>query len=945
MRYVVNLLIIFLSTQAFANDLGVQSLEAPAPASNNSTPANPGTRYLGFTYYGFNSLGLTNDVDCNYDLNTDLSLTLNYFNKSCFDEGLESSDPYQNQIAVCNCLQKKNSSIGLARNKMTSSDPTDLLRTNDFSLNHLEAIMNDLDSKTTTQNNALILQTHLLGEGTSQKYGFTAEKMENKEYLKTYKKAMVETLQRDFLASDAKKAEFEKKFDKVISGIRPNSSILNMLAQDEPKNEGCIAFKNYLKFSSYPKGNSFWSSVKRNFNPQEWDIEKLENNFLDRNSSELTRDEAEEKINFLEKNPLIKYVFLSGNENASRKIFAVMQKYMSDISPDCYTQEMGSCRKAFEKKGLKDYMNELSQVLSSDEIGQAVQQGRDRESNKLMTQMMKRSQDPNNIHSLNLMAEKEFKVNLSYCITAVGNSLITPAISVLLEEKEKMKEICSREMPKYCQLVHKGANNSLLQQKSTDNMLRNRDDETKLITLYRNIANQLEPDPEFNSDYRADVKRYCEDHYRLVDGKSMNFEDYKKKTCRGLKTAAFCANKTELFAHFLENKEDVQRNTDSFSRSDDGDVTIDAFAKTWEIPKMNEENVKRYSSLSSVTTWLNGKQDKDKSFTADMSSVLSAHSRSSAESSSHQSPLSGPASFTQNSNANTYQLAASQMRDQKVEIDKEIKDTKAALDYNLERASRPNLTPDFKEEVDIRIASLEKILAEKERTSKEYQNIIDKLMNQSKQVETELAAKTVPKTEDVSVADASTATSQSGKSNITANLKPEMTEENHRAPASVSENFSTSGGASGGSFSTSAGAGSIAASSSAATSSAQARINTALLSKYGITVQDNNANVQIAADKEQNQISPLLSDAKQQDMGLEVTRSEFEKFKKHDLKALTDLYSQKIEMVNSDVVKLTIHTEGIQAPLEFYAIKEKGKVVFQPIRKNKLTDLQNALIQ
>ena len=50
-------------------------------------------------------------------------------------------------------------------------------------------------------------------------------------------------------------------------------------------------------------------------------------------------------------------------------------------------------------------------------------------------------------------------------------------------------------------------------------------------------------------------------------------------------------------------------------------------------------------------------------------------------------------------------------------------------------------------------------------------------------------------------------------------------------------------------------------------------------------------------------------------------------------------------MIENNVVKLMIHSDGESESLEFYAIKEDGKIVFQPVRKTKLSDLKNALIQ
>ncbi len=955
MRYFLSLLIFIPFHLVHANDLGVQEL------SPTTIGVNPSKSFYGLKHELYSTAPAAKDgLDCEepensfsgYFMNTPFILNT----QNCFDLGYEAEDPFEKQIKVCECLSNGSQIAPLTLSEDDLLTPKGLVNSNEFSLDHLKSIMNDLDIKSNARNNALILQTHVLGEKISNSYGHTAEAVKDKSFIDTYKKSLVSSLQQQIAPSPEQKQEFEKNVHNIMNSMEEKPSVLNILAKSNIEGEGCLPFKNYLKLASYPQENNFWQAMKKGFKGSEWNIEQLEKDFLSNQSSPENKELIREKIRFLEMNPLVKYVFMSGDEGSAKEIHQVMQKHMTKISPNC-GNEMGACYKQFLDKGLDDYMKEIATALDNEKMKSAVMRGKEKESEKYLASLIEKSQKRNSIASLNQWSSSKLGIDLDSCISFAGNNRHSFAVPYTMgfgaKTREHLVNTCTELMPKYCSKVHKNRNDSELEKGRLSNQISGKEDESLLSQIYQDISNEMIPDLSQNTRYESDRALYCEKHFRYVNGKSLNLDSFTKKLCQAKSPDPACSSKTELMAKFMANPEDHKKNSEEYSSSSAGFISMSAIAKSGTIREMNQEEVKRYSSITSVTSWLNdrkesrlGDQNKSSvsSWLASNTEVAPANAGAASSSSSHNSMIN-MGSNSQNS-MNSYQYTASQLKEQKDDLDKEIKDTKAALDYNQERASRPNVTSEFKNEVDVRVASLEKILAEKERTSKEYQDIIDKLMNQGKQAETQLAqSKSLPHIENIAQADMTTGTRQTAKSNAVTSSKPEITDDAHRAPASVSENFSTSGGVSGGSFSSSAGAGAVAAGPLGAVSSAQARINTALLSKYGITVQDNNANVQVAADREQNQISTLLSDAKQQDLGLEVTRSEFEKFKKHDISALTDLYSKKIEMVNSDVVRLTIHTEGVKTPLEFYAIKEQGKVVFQPVRKNKLTDLQNALIQ
>lgn len=961
MRYTFILFIVaFLISPAGAeDDFGTQNISNPETTSSNQTSEefkdlttltyNPISRLYPSTVSPYVSI----DLDCP-STHSSLAFSLNKITgNSCYDKGKIEKDPYEKQIATCECL---NESSPLSFSAKTNLFKKNDLNTNDYSLEHLREVLSELDSKTVIRNNALILQAHILGENVSKKYGFNSEQLSNKNYAENYKKTLVETLNKQLVPTEKEKETFKSNVNKILEEIPQRANVLDILSKNDVEGEKCIPFKNFLVAKSYPESDSFWEAVKKDFEPSSWNIENLEKEFLDLNKSGETRLQAEAKIEFLEKNPLVKYAFLSRDQIVSKKVYDVMKKHMANLPNNCDSEFKG-CFKAFQDKGLKNYLKDIAAVMEDEDVKKAVEQGREIENLKLMQNLASKSQSKYNIASLSSYSSKEFNIDPSQCIDLLGYNYLegyTAHIRMMFSDKsdkelKELEEACTRRMPKYCQFAHKSPTESILRDGSTNNKIKNKEDDSQLTQLYNEIALDMVPDVKENVSFSSDSELYCKNHYRIADGKSQNLEDYKKATCKKEPTKISCTDKIAMLKEFYSLPEDKNKNIKNSSEIEYGDVSVNAIAQTGTVRVMQESEVQQYSGLNTLTSWLK-KDSNSTSSTANISSSSGNNpllTNLNETNSTIQGSTGAAASIAPSSQLNSFQFAASQLREQKDEIDKEIKDTKAAIEYNSERLSRPNISPEFKSDVEVRIASLERLLAEKEKTSKEYQSLIDKLLNQSNDAErTELAQNGSAKKKIEEIPSEEMVQSrQTAKNNIAANqMKNDQLDENTRGPASVNESFTTAGAGNGGS-SISAGAGSVASSFGAA-SAASARVNSALLSKYGISVQDSgDGNVQVAADKEQGQISPLLTGAKAQELGLEVTRSEFERFKKNDIGALTELYNEKLEMVNSNVVRLMIKTEGIQSPLEFYAIKEQGKVVFQPVRKNKLSDLKNALNQ
>jgi hypothetical protein len=217
------------------------------------------------------------------------------------------------------------------------------------------------------------------------------------------------------MPSEEQKKTFEKNANEIMNKMESRPNIVDVLAKHQPEGEGCLPFKNYLKLASYPRENNFWVSMEEGYKPSEWDLENLEKDFLSNKTSPETKEVIEGKIRFLENNPLIKYVFMSGDESAAKEIHQVMQKHMSKVLKSC-TKEYGLCFKQFLKNGLNDYMNEMKAALHSEKMKAAVLRGREKESEKYLASLIEKSRKRESINSLDVWSSENLKITMNECI-------------------------------------------------------------------------------------------------------------------------------------------------------------------------------------------------------------------------------------------------------------------------------------------------------------------------------------------------------------------------------------------------------------------------------------------------------------------------------------------------------------------------------------------------
>lgn len=943
-------------------------------------------------------------VDCNEtktEFTEQFDIDLSFFTsslKSCYNSGLSgydstmslslhydpfaeffpdmdhgsTSSAFQAQQEFCNCVAEKEKEKSKRWNMEVGdfdyfSPADEVLKSESFALAHLGKLLDNFNKRAQNTHNMMILHAQSMGKDTAVQYNLNESVSLDKDFTDFVNKTIKGNVKKDIKNFKNNGEDLDANIEKLISLKAMEDqgpTILNILKDGEVDGESCVPMKDYLLINSFPEDNAFWNSITDNFNPVQWNSESLTMHFqysIDKKEKDLLAS----KIEFLEKNPLIKLIFNSENKEAAQKVYGIMKKHMGNLKGECSKGLMDGCRGEFTRNKMTSYNNDLKKLFKDPSIVQLVQNERKNAVKKYIESLVTDSNEKLDINTVDRWAVEEFGIDVKTCVSTANlantfrnsygqvfnNNLGTGIGIQSLQEHNKITEDkCEREMPRFCQAVGKGSN-SLLSMGATAGY--SKQEKSNIDDLLNMIAEDMDPNPRTNGNYSRFSDRACREHYRTHGGESVNFEQFKEKKCSRKPDSNICKNKKELYRLFTEGSEDLKRNDEYVDTSIYANYTNTAT----QVENLSEEDRARFKEIGgslghvfgrSFKTKSNGLLDLNDPFSLNKEINIADTLPEATEVSSepYYEPSVSKSSFVSNYVNNAFQTdynyALTNAKEVKQELDEEIRNTKEIIAINKERLDRPHTTSKFKNEIESKVKMLETILAEREKTAQEYQEIIAKLIEGKSNVESQQSQALASHQKKNDVHQEEVSKNSSARSGVIASngAKTEFSEETSRAPASV-DSFSTSGGTKGGAASMRPFANSSF--SSGASNTRKGAINSALLSKYGITVQESDSSVQVAPDKERSQISQLLMNASKSDVGLEVSKLEFDKFKKYDVNALNELYQKKIEMLDSDVVKLMIHTEGENESLEFYAIKEDGKVVFQPVRKNRLSDLQNAL--
>ncbi|HLW57729.1 MAG TPA: hypothetical protein VKY27_10110 [Bacteriovoracaceae bacterium] len=867
-------------------------------------------------------------------------------NLTCLSISNEKSEVtnYQNDLEVCDCLKNR---FNLPIKDLSQLTPKELEEQNmRVEEGKLYASLMELKKNFVAKRDALLLESHFVSEEQKKTMLDVGQTKDATDFL-TH---MVETYK-----GKVRDEVYNEAFAMVDNHYSANGSLLDNLNSATKRPDSCFPFADYLKVSMIPTDESFWKSLLdvKDIKKGEWDYTELTNQYNYKNSDKKT---IKAKLDFLNKNPTLKAIFYLGDEELQKRVYAEMRKA---LSPSSSCIKDGNCRSQFFNKG-----GNLQESLKSF------------------------YEDPK---------VKEMTIGVTYAntvadIAGVHNykvgGLSLPALRMAYADGNSTYDNCDtntfHEDAPACGDIFQNYCSELYSRK--DEMIPQLEWKETNASYANDWLDDMEPEPAKNQGYLEFQNKMCEKLARKLPGTSkiVNLQAFKDSYCPKNKNECDGLDDAGLFKLFISKTQGTDKIFDDEYNlvKDEEGLHMLAEANSENKTAVSEfsiSDLKRLNYSNSLSTFGQSSPDEKASITiSELISQVHGESKSRVEDKANIGiePLEKIAHVQTSDDAvdeglgffstenlaedffnssqgsqgllgnHTYMdTAISEARNELNELKKEeaaIKNEMTEVRNQISTSS----SSEINRELEIRLENLEKLLAEKEKTSQNYQGLISKLMEAQKAPRSAKA----PAVANSAIAEDEAASKVVGieakksTGGAVVSNRPSFSEEQNstqRAPASV-ENFNTSAGMGGG-----AAAASVGMSSSVSQASrGGSRYNGALLSKYGIIVQETpGSTVSVAQETEGTRFQAMGAFREASNIPLEVSQKAFEKFKVNDLSALQELYQESLEKIDDEVVKILVSSEESDETLEFYAIKEDGKVVFQPIRKNKLSDLQNTLSQ
>lgn len=697
----------------------------------------------------------------------------------------------------------------------------------------------------------------------------------------------------------------------------------------------CLSYEGFLSTKMVPESNLFWQALGSNkeFNPNEWNASILEAEF-DRGENV---DLNNAKLTFLEMNPTIKAVFKGNNLELQKLLYDSLKKI---LIPDTRCIKKNDCQGRFVNSG-HNLPNLLKEFYAKENVraeisGQLFIDLRDEAS--ILSKVDDRRP---NLSSIRLASE-----NKTASYKKCGGGI----------DPQKTGE-CADFLQNYCtDLRTSGDSINPIQNDEQVNNKRFRLDDSILLP-----ADENREFIEKNELACKKIKR--KDN---TTKKVMTFPEFKAARCGRID----CTKLTDvdIYKIFVNNTKSLDDGI-FFNKQNNAELVISGIAnskpvdlneKVLSIASRDESDLrnKDSESMSIIDVIANIEKTKlNPSSQADTPvTTTTAEGRFSApenlpEGESLDTSIAGQDISLQNLGTfgnqaylnapNQFLSKVEEEAGDKKEADMSSKDTNSFAS-SLSEGPKKEIIESMDMSLEERIKGLEKLLAEKDSSTKSYQKMITQLLENKGNIQAAQASKSAnsPETSETLV-DKKAPSTKSTVYNTTKPHKDQQPSQMMDAERNTShENFPRDVARAPASLGSSSTGQSFAATSNR-------RVNNALLTKYGIVVKDgptgSSSSVSVAEEADSSKFSGVKSIAEAANVPLQVSVKDFEQIKTNNLGALEALYTKELKGINDQVVKVLVSTNSSEEVLEFYAIKEEGRVVFQPIRKNKLIDLQNVL--
>jgi hypothetical protein len=847
----------------------------------------------------------------------------------------------------------------------------------DERLDEIEANLKSKSQVLSNMSNGMMIQVQLLTSG-------HMTKQEQIELVPKYKgvesvnNEEINELKKHLKSHGDEFSSSKKRFNDIVNSIEaPDDTIkfdqfpLEKIPTD-PKGS-CFSMKTFFEIQMKPNRaedkefiNKFLTT--KDINSEEWDLEIVKRKYDEAISSNAPSEQVQElrsRIVFIKKNPLYANLFSSKSKDVKSE-----QKKLLGILKDQFEQKFFNCSKERmdrscleKKKQQKDKADkEISEIFKNPDVFEAT---RERLNDAIRDEYGLAEHEEGEDHGHNEKIDDILKPKLPLSQTSLESrikKMTNESVDGCYGPIDENKFLsCSRGYLKYCQSLNKA-------------MKDNKDGALKGMSPSDDLIESIESDfsinPKENKRYKELVDEVCNNkHYKgKQDAKgNMQFEEitfqefkekylaencgvdsYMKSWIPGTeKIDPGCENQNDIISQFIKEfplVEGIHDPGPEFKAFQDS--LADSFAEI-KATKGGDYDASDAKGMSSRTVSY-GKIEKYGSKSAFSGDYLTpAPLLPSADAASKPvpaapgfvpfAPVNGsPYPSAMASGTSTTSTTKSETK--KEEAVKQIQNEKKQIQDDIVKAKEERDQSDSQDEIDKmneRIRHLEELLSKKD---KEFKDLEDRLKNDKLAAEDEAkkakSASTVAESSSNFFDPASKAQSQTtgdvGASGIA------------RGPASVGgSNFSgalTGGGAT------------LTAKALTPAQAAASKLNQALLEKYGISVNGSTDGSMLVASERDRSGLLLLTKAyedqvKTSQISAVVSKNEFEKFKNNDLTKLTEIYNTKVSKT-STVVKLQVlnkDDKDQKESLEFYAIREGDKVIFQPVRKTKLNDLKLAL--
>jgi hypothetical protein len=308
----------------------------------------------------------------------------------------------------------------------------------------------------------------------------------------------------------------------LSSGITVSEGIDSSYVQDTVDETHCISKRQYLAFKQIPRDDFFRSlGDSEVFNEEEWDYDKI----LKKAYTGSTHN-FEDRLFFLQRNPLIKALFSTGNSGGEYmreqklKVFKAIKTAFSD--KDSLKEDVRS--NFIASKRYDDFRKTISEVFSSPVVSMFVSNASLAEAKNLVTQEF-----PRTLAAAAGAKASQFVKELNDCAAVEIRGWST-----------KLKN---------CLVLYTQACPTL-QTISTADAQSN-----DVLTM--NLKKRLQDDDfsseQTNFDYEEENRKICGQQRTNGSSVPMNFSEYVKSHCALQKNAAECTpdNRAALLGKFL----------------------------------------------------------------------------------------------------------------------------------------------------------------------------------------------------------------------------------------------------------------------------------------------------------------------------------------------------------------------------------------------------------